>query len=80
MSFYRKIPVHDTHPEIFKLFLEFLYGGKLEMSELSTEQLSDLLVLADRYEVCIFSKNSAHICVGVYARKMFIFTFIAKNV
>ena len=49
--FCRKITVHDTNPELFQLFLEYLYSGQLETSEFSTEQLADMMTLCDRYEV-----------------------------
>lgn len=48
----RKIIIHDTSPFLFRVFLEYLYGGRIEESlGLSTEQWSDLLLLSDRYEV-----------------------------
>ncbi len=50
-SYFRKITVHDTNPEMFKLFLQYLYSGQFDTSELSTEQLADMITLADRYEV-----------------------------
>ena len=48
---YRKITIHDTNPDLFKLFLEYLYCGQLETNEMATEQLSDMMTLADRYDV-----------------------------
>ncbi|XP_069124343.1 uncharacterized protein [Argopecten irradians] len=47
----KKITVHDTNPEVFNLFLEYLYSGQVGGDGHTTEQLSDLLTLADRYEV-----------------------------
>ncbi|XP_033741353.1 uncharacterized protein LOC117328099 [Pecten maximus] len=47
----KKITVHDTNPEVFNLFLEYLYSGQVGVHGHTTEQLSDLLTLADRYEV-----------------------------
>ncbi|XP_075557795.1 uncharacterized protein LOC142589950 isoform X1 [Dermacentor variabilis] len=47
----RKIVVHDTHPEVFQLFLEYLYRGCLDSQHLTTEQLVELMQLGDRYEV-----------------------------
>lgn len=47
----RKITVHDTHPEVFQLFLEYLYRGCLDSRQLTTEQLVELMQLGDRYEV-----------------------------
>ncbi|XP_064478607.1 uncharacterized protein LOC135391955 isoform X2 [Ornithodoros turicata] len=50
-SIHRKIVVHDTTPEVFGLFLEYLYCGFLNTDELGAEQLSELMQLGDRYEV-----------------------------
>lgn len=47
----RKITVHDTHPEVFQFFLEYLYRGCLDSRQLTTEQLVELMQLGDRYEV-----------------------------
>ncbi|XP_063445642.1 uncharacterized protein LOC134725615 [Mytilus trossulus] len=47
----KKITIHDTNPEVFNLFLEFVYGGNLDTSHSTPEQLTELLTLADRYEV-----------------------------
>ncbi|XP_013783752.1 uncharacterized protein LOC106467912 [Limulus polyphemus] len=47
----KKIVVHDSNPTLFRIFLEYLYGGHLETSQLSTEQLADLMQLSDRYEM-----------------------------
>ncbi|XP_076252355.1 uncharacterized protein LOC143191312 isoform X3 [Rhynchophorus ferrugineus] len=47
----KKIEIHDTNPTIFKLFLEYLYGGNLQKKDLSMEQLLELLLLSDRYEM-----------------------------
>ncbi|XP_070579796.1 uncharacterized protein [Ptychodera flava] len=47
----KKITVHDTNPELFKLFLQFLYSGHLDTSNFSVEQLADMMSLSDRYEV-----------------------------
>ena len=33
------------------MFLEYLYSGQLEMNDLATEQLADMMTLADRYDV-----------------------------
>ena len=53
--FFRKITIHDTSPELFRMFLEYLYGGNIEMNELSTEQIADMMTLADRYDVSLYS-------------------------
>lgn len=49
--YFRKITVHDTSPTLFRMFLEYLYSGSLEMNEMSTEQIADMMTLADRYDV-----------------------------
>ncbi|XP_035231149.1 uncharacterized protein LOC118203015, partial [Stegodyphus dumicola] len=50
-SINKKIVIHDTTPELFLMFLEYLYGGQVDTGQLSTEQLADLMQLSDRYEV-----------------------------
>lgn len=58
----RKIIIHDTSPFLFRVFLEYLYGGRIEESlGLSTEQWSDLLLLSDRYEV----DSLKQVCEGI---------------
>lgn len=47
----RKIIVHDTNSTVFRVFLEYLYGGRLRQSALTSDQLAELLLLSDRYEV-----------------------------
>ncbi|XP_044754508.1 uncharacterized protein LOC123313618 [Coccinella septempunctata] len=47
----KKIVIHETNPETFKIFLGYLYSGKLSPSETTHEQLVDLVVLSDRFEV-----------------------------
>ncbi|XP_045474802.1 uncharacterized protein LOC123680773 [Harmonia axyridis] len=47
----KKIVIHETNPETFKIFLEYLYSGKLSPSSITHEQLVDLVVLSDRFEV-----------------------------
>ncbi|KAG0431659.1 hypothetical protein HPB47_021599 [Ixodes persulcatus] len=54
----RKIVVHDTHPEVFRLFLEYLYRGCLDSRTLTTEQLVELMQLGDRYEVDMLKQIS----------------------
>ena len=48
---YRKITVHDTDPRLFRQFLEYVYSGVVELNDLSTEQIADMMTLADRYDV-----------------------------
>ncbi|XP_025828986.1 uncharacterized protein LOC108743837 [Agrilus planipennis] len=45
----KKIHIYDTNDFLFKIFLEYLYSGRLKQS-LSTDQLCELLLLSDRYE------------------------------
>ncbi|KYB25250.1 uncharacterized protein LOC100141518 [Tribolium castaneum] len=47
----KKIIIHDTNPFLFRIFLEYLYSGRLRDDSLSIEQLVELLLLSDRYEV-----------------------------
>ncbi|GFO38386.1 kelch repeat and BTB domain-containing protein 4 [Plakobranchus ocellatus] len=47
----RKIVVHDTNPDLFRRFLEALYAGHLDTSDLNDEQLADMMTLCDRYEM-----------------------------
>ena len=44
--------MHDTTPALFKSFLRFVYSGKLDDSDMdSSDSLSELLLLSDRYEM-----------------------------
>ena len=47
----RKIEIYDTTSAHFKLFLEYVYKGSLELTQMSLDQVSELLLLADRYEM-----------------------------
>ena len=47
----RKITLPDCSPALLNLFLRFLYGDNLDKISISNEQLIDLLILADRFEV-----------------------------
>lgn len=48
----RRVEVHDTTPALFKSFLRFVYSGKLGESDMdNSDSLSELLLLADRYEM-----------------------------
>jgi len=51
-SIQKKMTIHDTSVDMFKLFLSYLYSGHVDTAQLNTEQLSDMMALADRYEVC----------------------------
>jgi len=52
-SIEKRIVLHDCTVEVFTIFLQFLYSGlyKLDLNEETPQQLADLLLLADRYEV-----------------------------
>ncbi|GIY25110.1 BTB domain-containing protein [Caerostris darwini] len=50
-SINKQIVIHDTTPQLFLIFLEYLYGGQVDTGQLTTEQLADLMQLSDRYEV-----------------------------
>eukprot|EP00088_Acartia_fossae_P041357 TRINITY_DN4326_c0_g1_i2.p1 TRINITY_DN4326_c0_g1~~TRINITY_DN4326_c0_g1_i2.p1 ORF type:complete len:896 (+),score=163.77 TRINITY_DN4326_c0_g1_i2:159-2846(+) len=49
----RRIVLRDCSPEVFKIFLQFIYSGlyKLDLNTLPVQILVDLLLVADRYEV-----------------------------
>ena len=47
----RKIEIYDTTSAHFKLFLEYVYKGSLDLTKMSLDQVSELLLLADRYEM-----------------------------
>lgn len=47
----RQIIIHDTSPQLFQIFLEYLYGGQVDTGQLMTDQLASLMQLSDRYEV-----------------------------
>uniref|UniRef100_A0A1B6MP93 BTB domain-containing protein n=1 Tax=Graphocephala atropunctata TaxID=36148 RepID=A0A1B6MP93_9HEMI len=47
----RKITVFDTSPSLFSVLLDYLYCGQLDTGSFSVDQLADLMLLADRYEV-----------------------------
>lgn len=52
----RSITVHETNEALFRLFLEHLYGRRVETEELGADQLVCLVEVADKYEVCSFSR------------------------
>lgn len=47
----KKIEVLDTEEDTFRKFLNFLYGVSISLEGLDLEEVSELLVLGDRYEV-----------------------------
>lgn len=54
----KKIEVHDTDPDLFNQFLVFLYSGQINTAEMSTDQITDMLSLGDRFEV----DTLKHVC------------------
>ncbi|KAK7869304.1 hypothetical protein R5R35_012870 [Gryllus longicercus] len=56
----RKIVIHDTNPFLFSIFLNYLYSGQLRTRELSVDQLADLMLLSDRYEVDSLKQACEH--------------------
>lgn len=56
----RKIQVHNTSPYLFSLFLEYLYSGRLECSSLTVDQLAEMLLLSDRYELDSLKQACEH--------------------
>ncbi|XP_044732009.1 uncharacterized protein LOC123294888 [Chrysoperla carnea] len=47
----KKIVIHDTSLFLFRVFLDYLYSGKLVPETLTNEQLADLMMLSDGYEL-----------------------------
>ena len=48
----RRFDVRDTSsPALFRSFLRFIYCGRLDDDQLGADDLSELLLLADRYEM-----------------------------
>lgn len=41
----------DCSAQLLSLFLRFLYGDHIDQTTLSNEQLIELLIMADRFEV-----------------------------
>lgn len=48
---FRKIVIHDTTPVLFRKLINYLYTGKLNTKLTSPEQLTELVLLGDRYEL-----------------------------
>ncbi|XP_041473514.1 uncharacterized protein LOC121422492 [Lytechinus variegatus] len=62
----KKIEVHDTDPDLFKQFLVFLYSGQINTSELTMDQVADMMSLSDRYEV----DTLKHVCEASLKTKL----------
>lgn len=46
---------------MFRIFLEYLYSGRLKQTPFSTEQLIELLLLSDRYEVDALKQTTEYL-------------------
>ena len=46
---HRRIVIPDVEESVFRLFLDYLYGSKLNTSQLPTDTLMELMAVADRY-------------------------------
>ena len=44
--------IPDTSPCLFYKFLGYLYSGILDTGSLSLDELTEMLALSDKYEVC----------------------------
>ncbi|XP_077301228.1 uncharacterized protein LOC143921733 [Arctopsyche grandis] len=66
-AIHKRIVIHDTSPTLFRKLLYYLYTGKLNTDLTSPEQLSELVLLGDRYELdalklaCEKSLSSRHL-------------------
>ena len=45
--------VRDCPEATFRLFLRYLYGGRLDMDAMATEEVVELLAAADQYETSV---------------------------
>ena len=52
LFFGRRIMIPDTSPCLFYKFLGYLYSGILDTGSLSLDELTEMLALSDKYEVC----------------------------
>lgn len=50
-SISRRIVIYDTTPSLFRKLLAYLYTGKLDTRITTGEQLIELVLLGDRYEL-----------------------------
>lgn len=62
--FFRKILVYDTNPVLFSAFLEYLYSGCIDTKALSVDQIAELMMLSDRYEVDTLKQICEHVLKG----------------
>ena len=49
----RRVVVRDCPEATFRLFLRYLYGGRLDMDAMATEEVVELLAAADQYETSV---------------------------
>lgn len=49
----RRVVVRDCSETTFRLFLRYLYGGRVDMDAMATEEVVDLLATADQYETSV---------------------------
>lgn len=42
--------IHDCEESMFRQFLHYLYGGTLDTSTMSMDDIIELMAVADRYE------------------------------
>ena len=42
--------IHDCEESVFRTFLYYLYGGTLKTDSMSTDDVIELMAVADRYE------------------------------
>ena len=58
--------VHDVDEAVFRTFLLFLYGEPLDTPTLPTEEVIELLAIADRYEAAELRGR----CEGVLVQRV----------
>uniref|UniRef100_A0A0K2TSK0 BTB domain-containing protein n=2 Tax=Lepeophtheirus salmonis TaxID=72036 RepID=A0A0K2TSK0_LEPSM len=61
----KKIIISDVSPCVFRLFLKYIYSGSLSVEGLPIDQISELLLLSDRYEM----DSLKNICESILAQK-----------
>ena len=59
----RRIAIPDVEEDVFRLFLNYLYGGHLDASHLPTDTLAELMAVADRWVMVFldFAEPSFHV-------------------
>ena len=46
-----RVVVQGIEESLFRLFLEYIYGARLNLRAMPVQEIVELLVVADRYEV-----------------------------